>query len=405
MDSHTFEQLKKGYKNYLRAGEKTRAAIVLVNYILEKRAETNPDAAWERLPWPIQYFPLWYRYKRDLKKISAVNPGMGGLGGLMGASKSEIYSHLSPDYLPQTIYCEPDETRKDIARRLNEQHVPFPEKPLICKPDVGERSAGVEKVYSMQELYDYLDEAEHPFLVQEVIEGPEEYALTCRYSFTSRSMYITHLVWRKIPRVKGDGKQTVAELLEHASVTSQQREKIRGKLKQEILDRVPAAGEIQPLSHVAALSYGTEILPVNLHAYKEETEHLEELINTRIFHNGEGDFYEGIYYCRFDIRGKNHDEILRGSFKILEMNGAAAMPLHICVTGLELDERYRQLFDFYDNLLVLADYNQEHGIGEFISLPKLAFYLRKQIKESKLQSGEVKESLKEILAARKELKS
>jgi len=405
MDSHTLNQLKQDYKYHLRAGEKTRAAIVLVNYILQKRAKTNPDAAWERLPWPIQYFPLWYRYKRDIKKISAVNPGMGGLGGLMGASKSEIYSHLSPDYLPQTIYCEPDETRREIARRLNEEHFPFPEKPLICKPDVGERSARVEKVYSMQELYDYLDEAEHPFLVQEVVEGPEEYALTCRYSFTSKRLHITHLVWRKIPRVEGDGAQTVAELLERASVSSQQREKIRGKLKQEILDRVPAAGEIQPLSHVAALSYGTEILPIDLNGYKDEISHLEELINSKIFHNAERKFYGGIYYCRFDIRGKNHDDILRGNFRILEMNGAAAMPLQICAAGIELNERYRMFFDFYDDLLDLADYNQGHGIGEFISLPQLVLYLRKQIKKSKLQSGEVKESLKEILAARRELKS
>lgn len=401
----SYTELKTAYQKAVKEGEKTSAAIILVEYLIEKRKETDPDTAWERLPWPLQYFPLFYRYKRDLKKISAVNPGMGGLGGLMGASKSEIYTHLSPDFLPETLYCEPDLSRQDLARMLRDTNFTFPEHPLICKPDKGERSANVKKVFSMKDLYAYLDRMTEPFLLQEVIDGPEEYAVTFRYNIQQDRMKVNHVVWRKIPRVVGDGTGTTAELLQKTDLSPNEKALITENLQQHVLEKVVPQGKVQPLSDVAALVFGTEIIPLDLQKYPAEVEKLENLINDHILQSKDGSPYAGLYYGRFDIRGESQKDILDGNFKILELNGVAAMPLHVCAPKIPIHERYQQIFDFYDDLLELADWNESQKNGEFVGLLNLGIFLREQIKRSSSQTSAVKDGLKEILAARRFLKS
>lgn len=83
--------------------------------------------------------------------------------------------------------------------------------------------------------------------------------------------------------------------------------------------------------------------------------------------------YPGFHYGRFDLRCKSIEELERGNFTILELNGCGAEPAHIYHPGYPLFKAYRELARHLKIMFQIARQNHANGtpymtIGEAIKL-------------------------------------
>ena len=99
---------------------------------------------------PVFLYNFWLGLRYGgLTTFTAANPSMV-TGGFVGDKKSDIQA-LFPEalkkYLPQTWVIEPD--TKSVPGDL-----PFP---IIAKPNMGCRGAGVQKIYDFPSLEKYIE--------------------------------------------------------------------------------------------------------------------------------------------------------------------------------------------------------------------------------------------------------
>lgn len=160
-----FTPAETRYREAVKQKDKRQKSIAIVERIIELRQMENPSFGWENLPWFVQYYPLIKKYARHLKKITALNPGMQGLGGLIGASKIEILSHLASDSYAKTLFVPSGTSEKEFIAKVQREFTTFPDEPVICKPDKGERSINVKRVSDFAELSSYHKNSEWDFLV------------------------------------------------------------------------------------------------------------------------------------------------------------------------------------------------------------------------------------------------
>ena len=131
-------------------------------------------AGWIR-PW--EFWPAWAAYvplvpwivalaaRHGWRAIAAANPGMPD-GGLVGESKFDILATLPPRWTVASarIPRGPVPVRIHAVERFCEKAgQTFP---LILKPDVGQRGAGVRRVSTVEDVAAYLRDADYPVVVQ-----------------------------------------------------------------------------------------------------------------------------------------------------------------------------------------------------------------------------------------------
>lgn len=380
-------------------------ALDQVKLIISQRQKEDPEFDWEQLPWPIQYYPLFKRYYPHIRKISAVNPGISGYGGLIGASKYEILSKLAPSAVPLTLFIDKGTPYSEIEKAVRNSPLKFPDAPVICKPDVGERSSGVKKIHSFMELETFFSRVSQDYLIQEYVPGPEELAVSCFRNADTGKLEVLAIVRRIIPQTTGDGHATIKELvLAQQQLSSHEREAILASYSAERLETVPSEGERLLLSPVAALAYGTTIEVVDKEYYAEEFRKVEEYMQS-IASAADGTLYEGFHYGRFDFRAESLEALFAGKAKVLELNGTAAMPLHACAPGLSLEARYSLFIQLFDLLLEIAERNHNQGTGTYTNPLKLWLYSRRNMQKSPVQRSVIKKAFKELRLAKKKLGS
>lgn len=112
--------------------------------------------------------------------------------------------------------------------------------PIILKPDVGERGAGVAVIRSSSELEDYLRSVSGDTIIQRYVAGAE-FVFYYRYPHESRGR-IFSITEKRFPVVMGDGLSTLRELIlrdSRAVFTAAAYE----KLSKRSMGDMPAAGE------------------------------------------------------------------------------------------------------------------------------------------------------------------
>lgn len=380
--------------------KRVERAIAAVEYILERKGD---EFGWENLPWLIQYYPLIIKFFPHLKKVAAVNPGIDGFGGLIGASKMTIFGHLATSSYAKTLYVKSGSSRKEVTESVREQFPRFPELPLICKPNMGERAIDVKKISSFTQLGEYLHKARKSFLVQEYVPGPEELGVSCFRNLETGKLEIAAIVRRVIVKSRGDGSSTIRQLISALPIPHAIKDKIAETHTDAELEEVPSAGKVVLLSPVASLAYGTVIEEVSRERYAEGFASLEKHLN-EICINDEGVAFSGFNYGRFDYRAKSLEELFAGKGKILELNGTASMALHACIPGLPIDRRYEIFSDFFSRMVEIAEYNRKTGKGRYLSL--LTLYLRSwnRLHGTSVQWDAITSSFREIREARRALK-
>jgi hypothetical protein len=254
----------------------------------------------------------WVLRFRSFSFYKSSNPAIKN-GGLYGDSKFDIYQLLPKNSYPKTLLIQTSD-HPDFTEVLSLHRLTFP---LIVKPDIGLRGIGVQRVNSIEEIQAYSRTMNENFLIQELIEYPNEMGLFyCRMP-NERVGSIKGITLKEFLCIKGNGMDSMEELLRKNPRFEMQIPKLRNKLD---LSVVLPENESRCIVPFGNHNRGTEFLD----GREVISEKLESRMNELLAN------IEGFYYGRLDIRYNSLEDLENGiHFSIIELNGAKSEPTHI----------------------------------------------------------------------------
>lgn len=343
------------------------AALVFVAFRLVMSLSTSLGRAtivarvsriwrWEFWPAWLFYIPLipWIVYlalrNKGLTVFTAANPAIPH-GGVVGESKYEILSQLPREWIVPTQRIEPGdvETRCDqLGAAIQRNGWSFP---LILKPDVGERGAGLKLIRTLQEGREYLTRNGCAVLVQTYHLGPYE-AGVFYYRFPHESTgHILSITDKRFPVLTGDGTSTVETLIRRHPRFSMQARKFLARLNGRA-ESVLSEGETLPLAVAGNHCQGTE--------FRDGAHLMTPALECRI--DAIARSFIGFFFGRFDVRYTDAEAFRAGrDFAIVELNGASSESTNLYDPSRSLLEAYRILLRQWRILFVIGAANRDRG--------------------------------------------
>jgi hypothetical protein len=311
---------------------------------------------WEFWPTWATYAPLipwiaWLALRHGgAGTVAAANPGIAD-GGLVGESKFDILSRLPAEWTVPSARVDvgPLETRvAAIAALVERLEVDFP---LVLKPDVGQRGAGVRKVHTLAEAAAYLQSADYPLVVQPWHPGPFEAGVFYfRHPAEARGR-IFSITDKIFPRIVGDGARTVRALIESHPRISRQAAVFRRR-HADSLDRVLASGETFALGEVGNHCQGT--------LFRDGRQLWSPALEARI--DAIAGQVPGFFIGRFDVRYRDREAFMAGEgLRILELNGVTAEPTDVYDPDRAIWSSYRALFEQWRLVFTIGAENRRRG--------------------------------------------
>ena len=176
--------------------------------------------------FPIYFYWIYLSFKaKSFGFFNASNPRIKN-GGFAMESKKEIYNLIPKKYYPKTLFFNAFETFETVIRKVGKSNFRYP---FIIKPDVGLQGLRVEKISNNKELKDYLKKVNHDFLIQKLAQYPLEIGVFYHRMPNKPDGEITGIVFKDFLIVKGNGKNTVKELLLQVPRFSIQLETLKKK--------------------------------------------------------------------------------------------------------------------------------------------------------------------------------
>ncbi len=262
---------------------------------------------------PTFFYWLWLMVKfRSFSFYKYANPGIKN-GGLYGDSKMDIYNLLPNHLYPKTILIQKDRSY-DFIELIEKNLLSFP---LILKPDIGLRGIDVVKVNTIVEIENYFHSKKTNFLIQELIDLPNEIGLFyCRMP-NENNVKITGLTLKNFLTNEGNGIESIEQILLKNPRHAMQISKLKDAIN---LTEILSIGEKRCLVPFGNHNRGTEFLD----GKEFITEKLEQTFGTIL------KSIPGFYFGRLDIRYNTLEELEQGiNFSIIELNGAKSEPTHI----------------------------------------------------------------------------
>jgi hypothetical protein len=288
------------------------------------------------------------------------------MGGFSNYSKYDILRQLAPKFLPRTVLFQSAPTLELLKQQMQQEGISYP---VILKPDQGERGWKVEKISNETQLISYLSDAPERLMLQEYIDLPEEYGIMY-YRFPGHATgTISSVMKRQFLTVTGDGNSTLIELFQQNERCMYHIKRLTTKFKNE-LEMVLPADEEMILEEIGNHNRGTTFFSA------------QSLISSalvKVFDEASSTLNE-FYFGRYDVRTHSFDEMLKGNFKVIEVNGANSEPTHIYDPDMSLWKAYRDLFHHWTILFRISMQNRKRG---FIPPPAKDFYsaIRSHLKE------------------------
>jgi membrane protein DedA with SNARE-associated domain len=343
-------------------------ALLTIPFIRLLRAAGSPSqrqrlaakvARWQRWEfWPMWLFYLpvglwlvWLTIRHRGVTMTAANPGMPD-GGTVGESKSDILASLPTDVTIPSFRLAPEQIGARLARCRLEMTRKGWAFPLVLKPDVGQRGAGVRLARDWNEVRNYFSTfADGAVLVQPYDPGP----------FEAGVFYVRHPEWthgrifsitdKVFPEVTGDGAATVAELIWRHARYRMQAPMFLGRLGLRAGD-VPASGERIRLAVAGNHAQGT-LFRDGTHLITPALEARFDTIARQV---------PGFFIGRFDVRYRSVDQFRRGTgFAIVELNGATAESTNIYDPDRSLLSAYCTLFEQWSLVFSIGAANRRLG--------------------------------------------
>ncbi len=320
--------------------------------------------SWWRRKTRWEFWPMWWFYPpvicyclylalkhRSLTLFTAANPGIFA-GGFIGESKFEILRRLSDTngFVARYRLLPPGsfEERLRQAQDFMQQHqLSYP---IVLKPDIGQRGAGVAIVRKQAEVENYLRHNNASIIIQEYISGEEFGVFYYRYPDREKGD-IYAITDKRFPTVAGDGKSTLEELILQDERAVCMAPFYLNQHRARLHD-IPASGEKLQLVEIGTHCRGAVFLDgVNL-----KTPELVEAIDQV------SKKFRGFYFGRYDIRTPSLQDFKQGrNFKIVELNGVTSEATSIYDPRTSLWQAYRVLFQQWRIAFEIAAQNVAAG--------------------------------------------
>ena len=309
---------------------------------------------------PIALYAAWQMLRyRGILLPTVANPSFPG-GGFFGESKADILAlamqHV-PEWVAPFVRIERPAVPTDLVQERDAALAALAAAglalPVVAKPDLGCRGAGVKLVRTNSDLQAYL--AAFPpgatLLLQRLVPYEGEAGIFyCRRPGQARGRIVS-ITLKYFPYVIGDGKRTLRELI-LADPRAGRLTHLYFKRHTARLDTVPADGVAIRLAFAGSHSRGA-IFRNGTHLVTPEMEARFDDIAQRLpeFHFG-----------RFDVRFEAFTEVQAGrGFAIVEVNGAGAESTHIWDRRTGLIEAWRDLMRQYHWLFEIGAANRARG--------------------------------------------
>lgn len=304
------------------------------------------------IPMVVQWLWLGLRY-RSVTLPSAANPRITA-GGLVGEGKLEYFRIMGPLARAATaehvgVRVEASTTSSEVITALHDAGLQFP---VVAKPDLGWCGYGVRKLVDQRALQAYLQH--YPYgqvlVLQRYLPEEGEAGLFYVRHRDAEVGTLIGMLLRHYPRVVGNGRDTVANLL---ASDPRLKRATSGALHQGDYDplHVPHAGEKIRLSTIASTRVGG--------LYEDATAAVTSALSARVdaIAKNMQDFHVG----RFDVRYTTLHALLQGQFTIMEVNGAGSEAVHAWDPKYTIAQVYGIVFAKQRLLFDIAAANRRAG--------------------------------------------
>lgn len=308
-------------------------------------------------PVVIQWVVLSLRH-RSLTLPFLANPNLH-LSGMVGVPKSALMNQATDQaaelILPWIAYQVDSNAALDQAQTcIRQAAAQSIQLPFACKPDIGCRGVGVKLVETSEQLADIIQQypEDATLLCQQLASYESEVGVFYVKNPRTGTATIPSMTIKTLPRVVGDGEQTLGQLIE--------QDPRAGKLTFLYYERhkdrwetVPAAGESVRLVFSASHSKGAIFTDAREHITPELTEAI-------------GGIMEGLpnfYYGRLDVKFRDLVSLKQGQgLEIIEVNGASAESIHIWDKNTPFREAVRALLWQYRTLFSIGAHHRAQGL-------------------------------------------
>lgn len=312
---------------------------------------------------PVLLYVLWLMLRfRGAMLPTVANPSFPG-GGFYGESKAAILD-LAAQHIPEWVapfiavdrpadLDDPQQqhnTLREILVKLADKGLALP---VVAKPDLGCRGAGVVLVKDEAALAAYLRSfpAGARLLLQKYVPFEGEAGIFyCRHPHAAQGRIIS-ITLKYFPYVYGDGKHTLRELIladRRAGALSH----LYLRRHAQRLDDIPPPGQAIRLAFAGSHSRGA-IFRNGTHWVTPDMEQRFDAISQRL---------PEFYFGRYDIRFADFEAVRQGrDFTIVEVNGAGAESTHIWDRGTSIFKAWADLFTQYKLLFQIGRANRDRG--------------------------------------------
>lgn len=236
-----------------------------------------------------------------------------------------------------------------MKRWMVQQGVKFP---IILKPDVGERGFLVEKIDDESALRTYLEKAQFDVIAQSFVDLPTEISVFYHRLPGSASGRITSLCLKETLQVMGDGSQNIGQLMLDEPRASLQHERLKAT-QPEVVNQIPAMGEVVLLEPIGNHSRGTKFLNGNAQIDQALTDIFDAL----------WDETQGIFYGRFDLKCNSLRNVKEGgAIMVFEFNGVASEPAHVYDPTYPVWQAYRDFYTHWRIMFEIYKVQQNRGV-------------------------------------------
>jgi len=315
--------------------------------------------------WPlwVMYMPVVFQwlglsiYHRSLSLPLIANPNIPS-GGMVGFSKSELLEQAAPvahesllNWITHTVSTESVSAQlEQIKERLIENHMSLP---IVAKPDMGCRGAGVKLINNDAEMHEYL--AYFPkggaIMLQKLADWePEAGVFYVRCPNEDRGRIIS-LALKYTPYVVGDGMSTLRELIAADERASKVMHLYQAR-HQDKLDHVIEKSQPFRLIFAASHSRGAIFRDGRQYISGALVKRVDEIMSS----------FPEFYYGRLDIKFSSIERLMQGEdLAIIEVNGASSESLHIWDKETKLSKAWPALFEQYRILFKIGSMNRARG--------------------------------------------
>ncbi len=304
------------------------------------------------VPIVVQWLCLSLRY-RSITLPSSANPAVT-TGGMVGEGKMEYLNIMGPHALSATasttsITAGIQGACSEATNAMKRHGLDFP---VVVKPDLGWCGYGVRRIDNPAELERYLDAfpRHERVVIQRWVDEPGEAGIFYMRRPEQQAGEVIGMLLRHFPRVVGDGRHTVKELI---AADARTRRLGRDGASEACCDlgRTPHFGESVRIATVGSTRVGGR--------YEDASAWVTPKLATAIdaIARDMKDFHVG----RFDIKFTTLESLLAGAFTIIEVNGAGSEAVHAWDPALTLRQAYCIIFDKQRRLFAVGEAMRKLG--------------------------------------------